>query len=223
MSDPDRWVDGGGPDGAEELLRSARPIRDLTPAEDARLAKHVTRIAALPTTVVALWLYAKIAAAIAGVVVVTGGAVLVWQAVDAPDPPQSVERARPLPIAAPFSETPIEPAPEPIVQEPTAHEERAPVERRATEPRATSFADEVALVEQARREAAGNPSAALATLRRYEREFPRGQLRLECEAIRIEALANAGRRAEARRRAERFLRAHPRAPYVDRIRQIAEQ
>jgi hypothetical protein len=222
MSDPDRWLDGGGPEGAEELLRSARPIRDLTPAEDARLARHVTRIAALPTTVVALWLYAKIAAAIAGVIVVTGGAVLVWQAAEEPDPPRSVERTRSQPVVAPVPEAPVEPAPEPTVAAPIADEERTPVERRTAEPRSTSLADEVALVEQARREAAGNPSAALATLRRYEREFPRGQLRLESEAIRIEALANAGRRAEARRRAERFLRAHPRAAYVDRIRQIAQ-
>lgn len=222
MSDPERWADGGGPEGADELLRAARPIRDLSPVEDARLAKHVTRIAALPTTVVAFWLYAKIAAAIAGVVVVTGGAVLVWQAVDEPDPTPTVERARPSPIAPSLPEAPAEPAPEPVVAEPIATEERAPVERRAPEPRATSFADEVALVERARREAAANPNAALSTLRRYERDFPRGQLRLESEAIRIEALANAGRRAEARRRAERFLRAHPRAPYVDRIRQIAQ-
>jgi hypothetical protein len=222
MSDPERWLDGGGPEGAEELLRAARPIRDLRPDEDARLSRQITRIAALSTTVVALWLYAKIAAAIAGVVVVTGAAVVVWQSVtDEQDAPTS-ERARPS-VTPPAAEViPPEPVPEPPLAEPIAPEEPARVERR-TEPRPTSFADEVALLEQARREAARQPSAALATLRRYERDHPRGQLRLECEAIRIEALANAGRRAEARRRAERFLRAHPRAPYVDRIRQIAEQ
>lgn len=43
MSDPLRWKDGGGPDGAARLLRTASPPRPMTAAERARTAARVAQ------------------------------------------------------------------------------------------------------------------------------------------------------------------------------------
>jgi hypothetical protein len=67
------------------------------------------------------------------------------------------------------------------------------------------------------------PSAALAALADYDRAFPTGTLRTEASALRVEALAAAGRRQEAAALARGFLAAHAESPLAARIRSLLPQ
>lgn len=68
---------------------------------------------------------------------------------------------------------------------------------------------------------AGRPEAALRALGAYEREFATGALAPEARVLRIEALARAGRHAEARALGQQFLTHHPSSPLAQRVRSIA--
>jgi hypothetical protein len=72
--------------------------------------------------------------------------------------------------------------------------------------------------DRARRALASDPSRALALVREAEAEFPDGLFAEDREGIAILALLALDRTAEARPRAEGFLRAHPRSSHADRIR-----
>jgi outer membrane protein assembly factor BamD (BamD/ComL family) len=65
---------------------------------------------------------------------------------------------------------------------------------------------------------AGQPARALALLDDHDRQFPRGELGVEVELLRIEALSLSGATGEARTRAERFIALHPDSPYAQRAR-----
>ncbi|HVY30621.1 MAG TPA: sigma-70 family RNA polymerase sigma factor [Polyangiaceae bacterium] len=69
--------------------------------------------------------------------------------------------------------------------------------------------------------AAGRGSAALVVLDGYGRAAPRGALRLEAEALRIDALAQSGRKDEARARAAAFLAKYPSSVLASRVRRLA--
>jgi hypothetical protein len=74
------------------------------------------------------------------------------------------------------------------------------------------LAKERALVQMARTALLqGQSAAALAALDQHAREFPRGRLGEERDALVVQALAAAGRRDEARARAEQFRKAHPKS------------
>jgi RNA polymerase sigma-70 factor (ECF subfamily) len=69
--------------------------------------------------------------------------------------------------------------------------------------------------------AAGRGAAALAVLDGYGRAAPRGALRLEAEALRIDALGQSGRKSEARARAAAFLAKYPSSVLAPRVRRLA--
>lgn len=82
---------------------------------------------------------------------------------------------------------------------------------------------ELAVLDAVRSTLADDDSAgALSFLDAYFRTFPRGRLRLEAEALRIDALAKAGRPDAARRYAEEFLKRHPNGVLTARVRLYAE-
>jgi hypothetical protein len=60
-------------------------------------------------------------------------------------------------------------------------------------------------------------------LQQYQREFPKGELRVDAEVLAIEALAGAGRTAEAQRRAQQFLSQRPADPHVARVRWLVRE
>ena len=64
----------------------------------------------------------------------------------------------------------------------------------------------------------GDTREALHLLDSYEAEFPRGVLAEEAEVLRIETLGRAGDKAEAARRASRFLAERPSSPHAARVR-----
>jgi hypothetical protein len=80
------------------------------------------------------------------------------------------------------------------------------------------LAAERRILDAARRAVAGGRGAdALAALDRHAREFPRGRLSEEREALWIQALIGTGRREEARQRASRFRRSFPRSLLLQAI------
>jgi hypothetical protein len=146
------------------------------------------------------------AALVAGAIGV-GGAIGLF---GRPPPPTAApaatttERERPAAApTSPFTPPPAEPAQASRRRRPTTTATRAA-------PDLVGLRAEAAILERARGAlAAGDPSAALATLADAERAFPRGFLREEREALSIRALAAAGQRAAARTRAAAFAREFP--------------
>jgi hypothetical protein len=87
---------------------------------------------------------------------------------------------------------------------------------------ARALADEISRLDTVRRLLAANRSKpALAALRGYAVEHPRGALRQEAALLRIEAFERDGDRARARALAERFLADNPDSPHAPRVRALA--
>lgn len=76
----------------------------------------------------------------------------------------------------------------------------------------------VKLVARAHSElASGQPAKALATLAELDRDMPTGPMIQERQVLAIEALAQSGQRAEAKRRARAFIAANPNSTLVNRL------
>jgi hypothetical protein len=84
------------------------------------------------------------------------------------------------------------------------------------------LAEQIALVDAARSAVrSGDVERALAAVRKYQAEYPRGAFRPEAAALKVEALVKAGRTAEARAAAERFVVAYGPGPLTDRVALLA--
>jgi hypothetical protein len=111
----------------------------------------------------------------------------------------------------PAAPTPTEPTPLPVNPKP---EPRSPA-------RSATLAEEVDAVDAARSALArGDARSALSVLDAYARAYPRGRLALEAEVLRIHALDKSGQFDSARRRAELFLRHHPKSVLASRVRRF---
>lgn len=123
---------------------------------------------------------------------------------------------------APVVEAPAPPATPPATAAPAASPAPCALRPRspATPPLAASSLEaETALLEKAQAELrAGHPDAALAALDENDGEIKHGVLGEERRAERILALCAAGRTAEAKAEAARFLQASPRSPMAARVR-----
>jgi hypothetical protein len=82
---------------------------------------------------------------------------------------------------------------------------------------------EGALLLQARRALASDPSAALALTQEHARRFPTGDLVPEREVLAIEALVGLGRRPEARARLDAFERRFPQSLHITRLERLLTQ
>jgi len=74
------------------------------------------------------------------------------------------------------------------------------------------------MLEEARAALDRSPAEALARLDAYAAAFPSGALAPERELMAIEALGRLGRSADARKRGETFLAAHPGSMVAERVR-----
>jgi hypothetical protein len=133
--------------------------------------------------------------------------------------PKRVEVAPPPPVEAP---APVAP---PLAEErklPQSAEEPAPQPNPKPAPqRAPSLGREIDLIDTARAALSrGDARGALATLDAYSRLYPRGRLSMEAEVLRIDALERSGDADGARRRAEAFLRHHPKSVLSARVRRL---
>lgn len=88
----------------------------------------------------------------------------------------------------------------------------------------SSVEAELALLEQAKESLDHHRTAdALNAAADYERRYPRGLFVVEAQVIRIEALAHAQRRAEAKSAGDAFLLAHPGAAQAARVRSVLRE
>jgi hypothetical protein len=235
-ADPKRLTVVGATDLERSLLSAARRERP-SPEMTARMAAGLgisvgaaitaasAPVAAAPVvaakTMLGLWVPAGVivAAVAAGVVGVRFSA--------RPDRP-AAHVAEP---AAPTAEPIVADAPRAIATRPVraagGHAEK--IRRRpaavaptpATIP-ADDLRDQIALIDAARAAVTGGSSErALALLRRYDASYPGGAFRPEALALRIEALAHDGRRAEAQGLARDFLARYPQSPVAARVARIA--
>jgi hypothetical protein len=88
-------------------------------------------------------------------------------------------------------------------------------------PRKPTLADEVAALDKARKAMDDDPEAALAAVESYEKGFKGGVLAEEAEMLRVESLARAGKKEEARAAAAAFLARYPKSAHAARIRALA--
>lgn len=246
MSDPVRWKQGGGaPRGLDDLLRRAPRPRAMSAAERARTAARFAQVPAASITFGAAWAaWAKGIAVVAGLGVsglaayplvsdhrASSSIVAPIQRLPADrlravDPDRNLDLERPASPAATTPEVP--PAPElPALTITTAKSstrplapDAPPVDARAPAIDADALLREAALLEKARAGIARDPEASLRALDEHREGFGDGQLAAERELLAIDALAQQGRTAEARSRAQAFLARFPSSPYADRVRRI---
>jgi hypothetical protein len=82
---------------------------------------------------------------------------------------------------------------------------------------------EIALIDATRNAVnAHADDRALALIHRYQATYPTGTFRPEAALLRIEAIADLGRTAEARTLARRFIVAHPDNPLAERVARLAQ-
>jgi hypothetical protein len=122
-----------------------------------------------------------------------------------------------LPVAGPLARTvPDDPAGEPEAAVPV----QAPVPPRARVQggQVGELAAQIAVVDSARGALRrGEAERALSVVRNYQVDYPTGTFRPEVSAIKIEALAKLGRKAEARALAERFVKTYGPGPLAERV------
>jgi len=208
-----------------------------TTATATATATTATAATATATTVAAAGIGAKtmIAVAAIGVATATGGVIAVTSR---PEPqPAAVAAPQPSPVrTTDKASSPsrakadsLVPQTDMPVAEPTITPDQLPVAtpdpaqnslERA--PNNVSPMAEMDLYVKARGLAPTDPSAALAILDDGSKRFPRGVFVEEREALAIDCLVKLGRTAEAKRRAQTFLAAHPTSTFAEKIRQQTE-
>ena len=231
MSDPTRLVDGdGADDGAaleRALLRAGKgerlPSRDRDQIWLGLAAQIATPVAppghGAPAATVAGAKALGVSAALKGAIVAVAlgaGSIAGYRAfrpTAAPLAPAevAVTRAPPEAVAPPELAAPHKPA--------LPARDATPAARR---PAPSHLAAEGRVVLEARAALRdGRPEDALRVLEPARAEFAGGALVQEREALTIEALAKTGRRADASRRADAFLRAYPGSPHATAVRSFA--
>jgi hypothetical protein len=165
---------------------------------------------------------AKVAPIVIAAFVAGGGAGAVIQS--RATTPKPIVPSATVPVAPP-AVVPPEVAPRPPatspppVATPSSEPSAAPAATITPPPRPsagndTDLAAERALVDRARMALArGQPGTALESLDAHARAYPRGRLAEEREAMAVQALAQADRTDEARRRAARFRAAYPKSVF----------
>ncbi|MBE7484114.1 MAG: hypothetical protein HS104_29615 [Polyangiaceae bacterium] len=135
----------------------------------------------------------------------------------APPAPTAVvappEPKAPEPVAPPAPQPSA--APPPVVASPPPS---APAKVQAQKP---TLAEEVRQLAEVRALAASDPAGAARKADEGHKRFGSGMLYQEREAVAITSLARAGRGAEARSRAGRFLAQFPKSPFADQVRAAA--
>jgi hypothetical protein len=221
---------------AEELFRR---VRRESPREGVR-RRVLSAMLAEPATPsffvrarIALLASARVPASLKliGAVTFAGAAVLLIVAarqeqpadlsVQAEPPRAPSTLLTPRKSAATMPEPPVTPSARPSATPEPAPRHRAAPERLRSPAKAPDLGEEIAMLDRARKAlGSGDASGALALLDAHSAS---GAKRLGAEAtlLRIEALVRAGRRAEARALAERFVAANPTSALAERAQRLA--
>jgi hypothetical protein len=222
-SDPTRLTVVGATDLERSLLQAARrerPSPELTARMAAGLGISVgaavtaaAPVAAAKTTLAASWLPA-------GLIAVAVAASVVGVRM-ASRPERGVRASKPVvAVIAPRQEEAeiAQPAASPALAVSERRIERT--RRRAAGPAAPAgdLRDQIALIDAARTAVKAQlTERALVLLHRYEVSYPTGAFRPEALALRVEALRDSGRDAEAKALAREFLARYPQSPLADRV------
>ena len=192
------------PANIQDLLAAEREAPVPVGVEQRVLARveHTVAAPPVPAATGAAWL--KPLLAVVAALGIGGGTYALWpsgaqpaQPIAVPDAP--IERQRETPVGLAVAATEPEPAPEP---------EPDPV----PEPEPDTLAAERALLDRAQTALiAGDIPAASAAVAGHLREFPRGHLVEEREALRVQVLVRVNRPDVARGVADRFLDRYPRS------------
>jgi len=196
-----------------------------TAAADAS-TKTVTTTAGVKTGLVSMKIIAVVAGLTALAAVVALGSYVFGPKTREP---RDVGAAAPVPTVETPAGVPQPPPPVPAVETPpvdappppatTVPARTAPGAHRAVRSPARRLGDETTLIKDARQALrAGDAARALRLLEESRRLFPAGVLQQERERLAIEALAKAGRGAEASARANAFLKKYPDSPHANEIR-----
>jgi hypothetical protein len=139
----------------------------------------------------------------------------------ASDPPPPVQAPVGEPVVAPPARAaPAAPASAPKVVESSAGPSESAIAAHA--PVASRLSLEIAALDRAKAVLArGDVAEALRQLDTYRASFPRGALAEEATALRIEALARAGRRDEARQALAELRKSHPESPLLESLAPMA--
>ena len=136
----------------------------------------------------------------------------------APAPVQSLSASQP--VGAPSSVTPgsapeyVRPATPPTSEVPVT----SPSARSRPTQSAADIQEQIALIDAARAAVAARSSKrALGLVRQYQSKYPSGSFRPEAAALKIEALTQLGRNAEARGLADGFAAEYGGGPLADRV------
>ena len=226
-SDPKRLTVVGATDLERTLLQAARgerPSPELTARMAAGLGISVgaavtaaaAPAAAAPVVAAKSALGGWVAAGMFAAAAVTAGVVgSRWSAAPAPAAVHTKAPAAPA-IAAPPADTPVA---APRIEKVRRRAAVAPVPTPAADLR-----DQIALLDAARTAVkAGSSERALVLLHRYDASYPGGAFRPEALALRIEALSQDGRRAEAQALAREFLTRYPHSPVADRVARVVQK
>lgn len=234
MSDPRRWSEGGEDSELARELVLAGQSRRMPESERravwAGIALGLPAHAPTPDlgaaapgaagSVLSAYL-TKGAVFLATLGALSIGALQLW-----PSHEQAAKSAPSSNVPQAPAAVPADPQPRSTVSEP---EVRAPpaVAPSSARPRAATESqlreESLAVLEARSALRSGDAARCLVLLEQARVRFPRGGLGQEREALTIDALAKTGQSAVARRRAEAFLRAHPKSPYVADVRRIAER
>ncbi len=144
----------------------------------------------------------------------------VWQRYHAPLPASAAQATGAARVETRASEQPAASAsPRLARSEPCASTPATSVARPASVRPDVALTAELGALDAVRTALArGDPARALSLLDAYSRSYPHGQLELEAEVLRIDALARAGQRDLARQRAESFLKRQPNSALAARVR-----
>jgi hypothetical protein len=233
MDEPDRMFDHTDSSLERALLEAGRNYHGPADLRAHTLAAlGVAATAGLASSGVFAWLGAKgwTTKMLMGLSAVTlMAAVPVSYALLHQEMAPAVAPAEPPALAsAPLPEVPANP-PLPLeAKVPAAVPKTAPLRVASTSARtgatttSSALRAELAALDAVRSTLAdGDAAGALTFLDAYFRTFPRGRLRLEAEALRIDALARAGRRDAAKRHAQEFLKRNPNSVLSARVQPYA--
>jgi hypothetical protein len=232
VDEPRRLADAGARPSAQ-MIRAVRQL-DASAAAKQRLLRRVGWLSVVSLVSsyardVAAALNVKSLSLLAGLGAAAGVGFYVLEAPNS-SPPQAPTVTQSAPVVSPPLRTePVEPAEQAEIQnpaegqsgleEPTAATPRVVTPRKAADP---LLSEEIKLFDSARTAVrSAQPGYALTRLDEYAKRFPKGRFSLEASALRIEALAGLGKRAQARALAQRFIARHPQSLLVERVRPYA--
>lgn len=222
-----------------QLDEAKRAYRELGPSDE-QLARMLRAVEAGPAGEVpaagssmgkplALKL-AKLAVVALGIV--TASVAITWRKPSLPPPlpvvtqvETSVPPAPPAPVhhrVADESTTSEAPT---VAAQPAEPKKPAKASRRPrkSDANSASLADELALLQRARRILLKDPARALTLAEQHARDYPRGVIAEERELLAVQALLATDQRAAAERRARRFERVHPSSVHAHRMHVLLER